>query len=1111
MIKYFLMTLLCAASVHAINYNLTVTTTGTGTTDPTGATSVTGGVATAIAATAGTGWTFNRWERVTGTCTIADSTSATTTVTLATDATVRATFRRSCAVDSNGIATTIPVETEYYIPIEANKLLVTADMAVFAYQVDLSAILASNSTFKSKITTAANIAVYDVLREIKIPRIVTLDLTNNKLLISFNAPTSKAYNKKFCVCVGSGFSESDSSSVFSSSGYTNRWGFDDTAASTCSDDVGGRTISLTTMAKATGKFGKGLSSSTAGTALANNEIIGGGVRSIEFIYKLNTAGGIYCYLFTNSTCMAYVYNQDMYIRNSGDSPSAFGPQTTYGQYAHVVISRNSSGQINAYVNGDLVTYGADQAAGSNSAGSGVLSIGASSSGAYPMDGTIDELGITNNQMAPTYAKTRYNMFFGSFWTIGSGDSTRTNNDSLSGFGTYVSRYAIAKGSYAKSSRSSYLYEVDASVLMLDTAFKHKALNSSCVSVYDSVNNLVLAKRVTIDTAANYLLVSFIGSIVPALDRKFKIVAHTTGPNYDDAKLYANAGYSRHWGIHETNGSVVSEDVVNANGILYQEDPYNPNNCVYFGNVGRSGKSGYCSTPFNTHTGITPCMEFTEGVFDTSSETVEFLVKEEDWDQNPFYILANNVDNQRLNVTSYNRIYFTCGNGGPNYVSTDTNSMVNNVWQYVVMTKTNAGVINFYVDGVHSGARDGVVSGLDVQQGVGSFFNYPRGHYPFSRGSLSNIGKVSGIVDTEWISYRSNMFMQDDFWNVEGDVPPTKQFTMTNVSGHNTFTPATGLHDSDDVFSLTYQRDNKLYKFQKYVRSNSSIILSDSASPNPTIRMRADGTVTVVDTLIRHTLTVTSGTGGTVTPNGNVVLDTTDSQSVSASAAAHYHFHNWTVITGTATLGNSNSASTTVLLSTVDATVRANFYADSFTTTTSADPHAPITGGDISAPYGGYDTLIMTPDSGYGARLVGRPMVIWPNRDTLVVHRVKDSTVVSVAYPIPVIDSIRGTIRRDTYWNCVRRDDIAVFYMGTDIGDSGADCKVYLGRDTTGEMTIIGWYNNAVKDSVRCRVPNTATLNKNFRPIVVVRGIYSLVRTPITWLEKWILKVKGQVR
>jgi hypothetical protein len=131
--------------------------------------------------------------------------------------------------------------------------------------------------------------------------------------------------------------------------------------------------------------------------------------------------------------------------------------------------------------------------------------------------------------------------------------------------------------------------------------------------------------------------------------------------------------------------------------------------------------------------------------------------------------------------------------------------------------------------------------------------------------------------------------------------------------------------------------------------------------------------------------------------------------VSVAVADTADYYGW-ALTGEGGYGYTNLYSQNALNSSWRPYVEVWFRSELFVTTTSADPHAPITGGNVPGAAGGYDTLVMAPDSGYGARLAGRSMVIWPNHDTLIVQRLNDSTVISVAYPIPVIDSIRDSTR-----------------------------------------------------------------------------------------------------
>jgi len=78
------------------------------------------------------------------------------------------------------------------------------------------------------------------------------------------------------------------------------------------------------------------------------------------------------------------------------------------------------------------------------------------------------------------------------------------------------------------------------------------------------------------------------------------------------------------------------------------------------------------------------------------------------------------------------------------------------------------------------------------------------------------------------------------------------------------------------------------------------------------------------TVPKHTLTVTSTTGGTVNPMFLPDIPTGTAVSISAiPSSIKYRFKDWTVTSGSATFANAENASTTVTLSS-DAIIRANF-------------------------------------------------------------------------------------------------------------------------------------------------------------------------------------------
>ena len=92
-----------------------------------------------------------------------------------------------------------------------------------------------------------------------------------------------------------------------------------------------------------------------------------------------------------------------------------------------------------------------------------------------------------------------------------------------------------------------------------------------------------------------------------------------------------------------------------------------------------------------------------------------------------------------------------------------------------------------------------------------------------------------------------------------------------------------------------------------------------------------------------TLTVVSDGNGTIAPSGAVVVTKSVATEILASANTGYHFVNWTLTSGVASIGNTDSAGTTIAI-TAPATVRANFAIYTYTVTFNLAGKGVWTGG-----------------------------------------------------------------------------------------------------------------------------------------------------------------------
>jgi uncharacterized protein (TIGR02145 family)/uncharacterized repeat protein (TIGR02543 family) len=154
----------------------------------------------------------------------------------------------------------------------------------------------------------------------------------------------------------------------------------------------------------------------------------------------------------------------------------------------------------------------------------------------------------------------------------------------------------------------------------------------------------------------------------------------------------------------------------------------------------------------------------------------------------------------------------------------------------------------------------------------------------------------------------------------------RQFSLiaNGINGTVTKTPDLAEYDSGSVVGLKAHPGSG-YDFASWSGVTSSTF--DSA----TVIINSPKTV-VANFIKTFELTVIPGTGGTITvpASSTVVVDSNSATTITAAAISGYTFANWTVSSGSATITNASSVSTTVKLS-GNTTVTANF-AQNYTVT-----------------------------------------------------------------------------------------------------------------------------------------------------------------------------------
>ncbi len=211
------------------------------------------------------------------------------------------------------------------------------------------------------------------------------------------------------------------------------------------------------------------------------------------------------------------------------------------------------------------------------------------------------------------------------------------------------------------------------------------------------------------------------------------------------------------------------------------------------------------------------------------------------------------------------------------------------------------------------------------------------------GTAVTAGKVANASSASTtVTMDGDYTLQANF-GIEG-----RTLTTTSTAGGTVRTPGIGLfrYDHGSSASVVATAEANYYFVNWTGTAVTAGKVANATSATTTVTVDGNYTLQANFAVDRNTLTISAGSGGTVsTPGvGTFQYDHGTTVSVTATAAANYHFVNWT---GTAVtsgkVANVTSASTTVTMD-GNYTLQANFAVDRNTLTISAG-----SGGTVSTP------------------------------------------------------------------------------------------------------------------------------------------------------------------
>lgn len=194
-------------------------------------------------------------------------------------------------------------------------------------------------------------------------------------------------------------------------------------------------------------------------------------------------------------------------------------------------------------------------------------------------------------------------------------------------------------------------------------------------------------------------------------------------------------------------------------------------------------------------------------------------------------------------------------------------------------------------------------------------------------------------------------------------------------------------------------------FVRWERSGTAAAIGDSTVAATTVSLTGNAAVTAVFTLYTYTLTVSNSGNGSTTPSGATTVNYGAATPIAAVPSTGYHFTNWTRSSTAATIADSTAASTTAAL-TGNATVTANFSINTYTLTVASAGNGTVSPSGLnSANHGAATAIIATPSTGYH-------FVKWTRSRTTATFG--DSTLVSTTVTLTDSTTVTANFAINTY-------------------------------------------------------------------------------------------------
>ncbi len=234
--------------------------------------------------------------------------------------------------------------------------------------------------------------------------------------------------------------------------------------------------------------------------------------------------------------------------------------------------------------------------------------------------------------------------------------------------------------------------------------------------------------------------------------------------------------------------------------------------------------------------------------------------------------------------------------------------------------------------------------------------------------------------------------------VKANFLPTYQLTVTN-DGNGTTNPSGTITVTEGISENIYAYPSSGYVFSHwFVESGTGVTIVDELENTTQINLSSGDVEIKAYFLPVYTLSITYSGEGMVNPEGDTDITQGESFAISATPAEGYHFNGWTIISGNPEIVDNSSVSTSVVLNSGNAEIRAEFELNTYTLTITDDGTGTTNpSGSITVSHGVETSISATPLTGYGfsqwSRISGEGVSLYdPSTSNPYVSSLSNTTV-----------------------------------------------------------------------------------------------------------------------